>query len=51
MLNVDVVGFIVLLGLGGVDLDFADLEATNFTVVVGVGFVVLVFNDLDLVWR
>ena len=50
-MNVDVVGFSVLLGLGVVDLDFADLEATNFTVVVDVGFAVLVFNALDLVWR
>ena len=48
VLNVDVVGFSVLLGLGVVDLDFADLD---FTVVVGVGFAVLVFNALDLVWR
>jgi hypothetical protein len=48
-LDVDVVGFSVLLGLGVVDLDFADLEATGFTVVVGGGLVVLVFNALDLV--
>ena len=50
-LDVDVVGFSVLLGLGVVDLDFADLETMGFTVIVGVGFVVLVCNALDLVWR